>query len=70
MSDPAPDRDEIERRLAMVVGRYGRRLGPDQVQDLRRAVEAIVEHATALRGVPLSNSDEPLPRFVPFRAGE
>jgi hypothetical protein len=70
MSDPAPDTDEVERRLALVLGRYGDRLDSDQVQDLRRAVEAIVEQATALRGVPLSNSDEPLARFVPFRAGE
>jgi hypothetical protein len=70
MSDPAPDRDEIERRLAMVLGRYGRRLDSDQVQALRWAVETIVEQATALRRVPLSNSDEPIPRFVPFRAGE
>jgi hypothetical protein len=70
MTDPTPDRDEVERRLALVVGRYGARLEIDQLQSLRRTVEAIVEQVSALRAVPLVNSDEPLPRFVPSRAGE
>jgi hypothetical protein len=70
MSASALNRDEVERRLALVLGRYGDRLDAGQVQGLRRAVEAIVEQVTALRAVPLSSSDEPLPRFVPFRAGE
>jgi hypothetical protein len=69
MSAPALNRDEVERRLALVLGRYGDRLDSGQVQGLRHAVEAIVEQVTALRGAPLSSSDEPLPRFV-FRAGE
>jgi hypothetical protein len=33
-------------------------------------VEAIVEQVAALRTVRLTNADEPLPRFIPFRAGE
>jgi hypothetical protein len=70
MSDPAHDRDEVERRLAIVLGRYADRLDADQVQDLHRTLEALVEQVTALRAVTLSNSDGPLPRFVPFRAGE
>src|SRR4030095_9225701 len=53
MSDPAHDRDEVELRLALVLGRYGDRLDADQVQGLRRTLEALVEHVTALSAVPL-----------------
>jgi hypothetical protein len=34
MSAPALDRDEVERRLALVLGRYGDRLDSGQAQGL------------------------------------
>ncbi len=54
----------------MVQERYGSRLSPEELEQVRTGVERIVEAAEALRSVPLSNGDEPLALFVPYRAGE
>lgn len=70
MGEPGRHASEVDLRLALVRHRYGGRLGPEQIDDLRRAVEAIVEQAAALGTVRLANSDEPLARFEPFRADE
>jgi hypothetical protein len=70
MSEPTPHTREVDLRLELVRQRHGERLGPEQLDDLRRAVAAIVEQVAALRAVPLSNADEPLPGFRPWRADE
>jgi hypothetical protein len=70
MSEPAQDPGEADLRFSLVRQRYGARLTAEQLEILRRAVAAIVEQATALSTVPLTNADEPLPRFAPFRADE
>jgi hypothetical protein len=68
MGEAASDPSEIELRFALVRRRYGDRLSPEQLDEVRRAVGAIVEMVTALRTVRLTNADEPGHRFVPFRA--
>ncbi len=70
MSVAARDPGEVDLRFALVRLRYGDRLSAEQLDALRRAVETIVEQVAALRAVPLTNADEPLQRFVPFRADE
>ena len=70
MSEPAHDAGEADLRFALVRLRYGDRLTTEQLDALRRAVETIVEQAAALATVRLTNADEPLQRFVPFRADE
>lgn len=70
MSASPPDRDEIELRLALVLGRYGHRLDAEQTEALRSAVETIVVQVRSLRAVALTNADEPMTRFVPFAADE
>jgi hypothetical protein len=70
MSEPARDGGETDLRFALVRLRYGDRLTAEQLGALRRAVDTIVEQVAALATVPLTNADEPLPRFVPFRADE
>jgi hypothetical protein len=70
MSEPAGDPAEVELRHALLRLRYGERLTAEQLDDLRRVVQSIVEQVAALRAVPLTNADEPGPRFVPFRADE
>ena len=52
----------------MVAERYGARLTPAQLEDVRKGIEAVVTGARALRAVKLANSDEPMQPFVPFRA--
>jgi hypothetical protein len=70
MSDPGLAEKEIDLRLSLLRMRYGDRLSPDQVDDLRRTIEVIVAQVRSLRAVPLVNADEPLPRFVPLRGDE
>ena len=60
---------EVERRFALVRARYGDRLTPAELEDVRTSVEGIVQAARALRAVRLENSDEPFPPFSPYRAG-
>ena len=70
MSELARDPGEADLRFALVRLRYGDRLTAEQLDALRHAVETVVEQVAALRTVPLTNADEPLQRFVPFRADE
>ena len=60
--------NEVDRLFAMVAERYGARLTPVQLEDVRKGIEAVVTGARALRAVKLENSDEPMQPFVPFRA--
>jgi len=63
-----PDHDaEVERLFALVCERYGDRLTPAQLDDVKKGVEGIVLAARALRAVKLQNADEPFPPFVPHR---
>jgi hypothetical protein len=59
--------DEIEARFAIVRARYGARLTPEQLAELRTVVEGLVRGARAMRAIPVRSSDEPLPPFSPFR---
>jgi hypothetical protein len=70
MSAPAADPGEVDRLLRLIRQRYGERLTDAQLDGVRRALETLVEQVTALRRAPLTNADEPLTRFSPFRADE
>ncbi len=67
MSDPESAR-ELDTLLALVRERYGARLGADQLEDIRKSIEAIVGAARALRAVRLTNADEPGQPFAAYRA--
>ena len=67
---PARDPGEVDLLLALVRHRYGARLTAAQVEALRQGVEAVVDLAAAVRAVPLTNADEPLAPFTPFRADQ
>lgn len=60
--------DEVDARLAIVRARYGVRLTPEQLAEIRTVVEGLVKGARAMRAIRLGNSDEPVPRFAAFRA--
>jgi hypothetical protein len=70
MSPAARDPAEVDLLLGLVRHRYGDRLTPAQLAALRENLEAIAALAAAVRCVPLSNADEPLAPFTPFRADE
>jgi hypothetical protein len=67
---PARDPGEVDLLLALVRHRYGARLTTAELEALRQGVEVIVDLAAAVRAVPLTNADEPLAPFTPFRADE
>jgi hypothetical protein len=60
--------DEVERLFALVRDRYGSRLTPGELEELRKVVEGIVQAMRALRAVKLESSDEPFQPFTPYRA--
>lgn len=68
MSEPEkPDR-ETDALFEIVRQRYGDRLTPQQQDEVRKMIGAQVESARALRAVRLSNADEPMQPFAPYRA--
>jgi hypothetical protein len=67
--EPTSDADaEVERLFALVRQRYGERLTPGELDEVRKGVEGVVRTSRALRAVKLENADEPFPPFTPYRA--
>jgi len=66
-AEPASDA-EVERLFALVRWRYGDRLTPAELDEVRKGVEGVVQTARALRAVRLESSDEPFSPFIPYRA--
>jgi hypothetical protein len=68
MSDPAKPDPEADALFEVVRQRYGDRLTREQLDELSRIVRAQVEAARALRPIRLTNADEPMQPFAPYRA--
>ena len=51
----------------MVKSRYGDRLSPEELAEVRKGVKALSEAAEALRAVKLDPGEEPLSVFTPYR---
>ena len=66
-TEDTKDNQEAEALFEIVTERYGDRLDPDQLEEVRKGVEGAVELAKELRGVRLDNSVEPYSTFRPFR---
>ncbi len=60
---PVLNADEVarlrERLFELVSARFGGRLSPDQVNEVREGIEAQIAVAEKLHGFPLTNADEP-----------
>jgi hypothetical protein len=67
MSEEQRLQSEVEAMMSRIIHHYGSRLTPAQLQEVRQGVEGLAQVTAALRQVPLSNSDEPLAVFVPYR---
>ena len=63
----AKDTREAEALFGIVSDRYGDRLNEDQLEEVRKAVDAAMELAMELRAVELDNSVEPYSTFKPYR---
>ena len=67
MSETAKPDPEADALFEIVRLRYSDRLTPAQLDELRKIVAAQVEAARALRAVALTNADEPVQHFAPYR---
>ena len=70
MTDREAAPAEVDALLALVTARYGARLNAAQLDGLRRAIEAVVDQARAVRAVRLGKADEPTPPFRAYRGDE
>ena len=68
MSEPTKPDPEAGALFEIVRQRYGDRLTREQLDEVSRIVLAQVEAARALRAVRLTNADEPMQPFAPYRA--
>ena len=68
MTQADASRNSSNELFEVVRGRYGERLTPEELEEVRKAVERIAGMAEALRSVPLDYRDEPLIRFTPYQA--
>lgn len=58
---------EVEARMQLILARYGNQLDADARAAVRSDVLAMVQRLRSLARFALDNSDEPMPRFVPYR---
>jgi len=61
---------ESEHLLNIIKERYGERLSDDELAEVKKGVERIVEAAEKLREIRLENGDEPFFVFRPYRGEE
>jgi len=68
MSEPAKPDPEAAALVEIVRQRYGDRLTAEQLDEVRKIMQAQIEAARALRAIRLTNADEPMQPFAPYRA--
>ncbi|NQT08394.1 hypothetical protein HQ586_04895 [Candidatus Bathyarchaeota archaeon] len=67
MSDES---SESEHLFNIIKERYGERLSDEELAEVKKGVEKIVEAAEKLREIRLENGDEPFFVFKPYRGEE
>ena len=67
MSEKEAKGVESEYLFGLVKELYSDRLGPEELEEVRKGVERIVETSEELRAVKLGNWDEPFSVFRPYR---
>jgi hypothetical protein len=70
MSEKESKGVESEHLFGLVKEMYGGRLSPEEMEEVRKGVERIVETSEELRAVKLGNWDEPFSVFRPYRKEE
>jgi hypothetical protein len=67
LSDTDQTESDSKFLFDMLKRRYGERLNPEELEEVKNGVEFIQKAADKLRSVNLQNSDEPSALFVPYR---
>ncbi len=62
--------NDYDTLFQMIKTRYGERLEPDELEEVRKGVEGMADLADALRASPLEYGDEPFAVFLPYRRQE
>jgi hypothetical protein len=62
--------EEAETLFSLVKEKYGDKIAPEELEEVKKAVEGIVETSMELRKVELGNWDEPFTVFKPYRRDE
>jgi hypothetical protein len=66
--DEAAVTDEADILFALIRARYGARLDAEQLEELRKTVDALVRDVATLRTAAIPEDAEPAQAFVAFRA--
>ncbi|MCW4048814.1 MAG: hypothetical protein NWE89_03670 [Candidatus Bathyarchaeota archaeon] len=61
---------EAETLFKLVEQKYGDKLTEEELEEVKKGVERIVEASMELRKVKLENGDEPFSIFKPYRGDE
>jgi len=64
------ENSESEHLFNMIRERYGERLSEEELAEVKKGVDRIVEAAEKLREIRLENGDEPFFVFRPYRGDE
>jgi len=64
------DSEEAETLFSLVKEKYGDKITEEELDEVKKAVERIVETSKELRKVELGNWDEPFSVFKPYRRDE
>jgi len=64
------DSEEAETLFSLVKEKYGDKITDEELDEVKKAVERIVETSMELRKVELGNWDEPFSVFKPYRRDE
>ena len=58
-------KSESEILFTLVETRYGERVTPEELEEIRKGLDAILESINAMRAIKLENGDEPHQFFKP-----
>ena len=64
------DSEEAEILFSLVKEKYGDKITDEELDEVKKAVERIVETSMELRKMELDNWDEPFSVFKPYRRDE
>ena len=67
MSHRNAGESQVATLFDVVKQRYGHRLAPDELEEVRKDVEAVAEAAEAVGAVKLGDGDGPFLVFAPYR---
>jgi hypothetical protein len=56
---------EADIRLSLIEVRYGDRVTPEELEEIRKGLDALLDNVKAMHVIELENGDEPYPFFKP-----